>query len=246
LVEEAFDSALNEASSELQQEESLSDEFKKYYPGLKKVLSSGISFIKSLLPGTEEDAQRWIDLHNELAESHPWYPTYIDPIKDPQKLVDTLEVLSDFSTKDNEYFIEERWDKWIQAVTLGLDEPGTDYAIFKEWYIKQYIPNVIMPELRKAQDQKIADKAKYNEREKQFKDTGSARLPGEESYMDRVYRIAKEKGLTPEEVMGFLEEQEINETSGAGAVAGSPGLNKGPWIGLDKVKDREDLTISNR
>ena len=237
-------------SSEIKEQvylnEGLSDEFGKYYPALKNVLNSSLSFIKRYIPGTKEDKQRWIDLHNEMAEEHPWYPAYIDPIKEPQKLVDVMEILSDFTSKDNRWFVSSKWDNWITAVSLGHDLAGTDYELFKEWYLKQYIPNVIMPKLRQAQDQKIADKAKYAEREKQFQKTGSSRLPGEESYMDKVYRIANEKGLTPDQVMSFLEEQEINETSGAAAVAGSPGMNKGPWIGLEKVKDREDLTISNR
>ena len=59
--------------------------------------------------------------------------------------------------------------------------------------------------IKRGEEKKELEK-KYGERQKQFVKTGSAKLPGEESYMDKVFRIAKEKGLTPNEVMGFLEE----------------------------------------
>ena len=245
LVEKAFDNVLVEQQKKSHKKESLSDEFQRFYPGLKNVLTSALNFIKGYIPGTKEDDQRWINLHNEMSEEHPWYPTYIDPIKEPEKLVDVMEILSDFSTKDHAWFKSERWDQWITAITFGLDEPGTDYALFKEWYLKQYIPNVIMPDLRRKQEQKIADKAKYSEREKQFQKTGSAKLPGEESYMDRVYRIAQEKGLTPEEVMGFLEEELDTPTQAArrGNVKEMNAMGAGAVAGGGKSVEEDEQTL---
>ena len=89
-----------------------------------------------------------------------------------------------------------------------------DLPLFKEWYLKQYVPSVIVQQsVERAQQRKQLSKT-ASERERQFQKTGSARLPGEESYMDRVYRIAQEKGLTPQEVMSFLEESSGEERFG--------------------------------
>jgi len=63
-------------------------------------------------------------------------------------------------------------------------------------------------------------------------ETGKTKVKG---WDDPEYRLA-----------AMLEEEDINETSVAAGAAGSPGANKGPWIGLEKEKDREDLTIAGR
>jgi hypothetical protein len=82
-------------------------------------------------------------------------------------------------------------------------------------------------------DQSILPKNKENYLKKMIDiETGKTKVKG---WDDPEYRLA-----------AMLEEEDINETSVAAGVAGSPGSNKGPWIGLEKEKDREDLTIAGR
>ena len=200
-------------------EENLGKDFAKYYPGLKKIAIKALSLLKRYTPGTEENDQAMLEWHKKMSKSHPWYPAYIDPIKEPEKLIDVLEILSDFSTK-SEYgpggeiigwnqigrkeFLPGKFQNWIDRISQG-DTSG-DLGLFKEWYLKQFIPADLVPRMIKRGEEKKELEKKYGERQKQFIKTGSAKLPCEESYMDKVFRIAKEKGLTPNEVMGFLEE----------------------------------------
>ena len=199
--------------------EDLGRDFAKHYPGLKKLAVKALSLLKRHAPGTEENDQAMREWHERMSSMHPWYPAYIDPIKEPEKLIDVLEILSDFSTK-SEYgpggeiiawshtgtkeFLPGKFQAWIDTISQG-DVSG-DYGLFKEWYLKQFLPADLIPQMIKRGEEKKELEKKYGERQKQFVKTGSASLPGEESYMDKVFRIAKEKGLTPNEVMGFLEE----------------------------------------
>ena len=292
LVEEAFNNIITEVSSEKQRRwacsqidnpreltkkqakemcsskveeqelyEGIGDTLSKYFPSLKKLVSKA----EDILTKTSANKEKRLKMHKEMSQSHPWYPAYIDPIKDWRKLNDVLEILSGFSTKmsygeqgqiipigakGKREFLPGKFQKWIDDV--GLSNGHGDLPLFKEWYLKQYVPSVIVQQsVERAQQRKQLSKT-ASERERQFQKTGSARLPGEESYMDRVYRIAQEKGLTPQEVMSFLEESSGEERFGLdtptqaarrGNVKEMSAMGAGAVAGGGKTDAEEEQTL---
>ena len=258
LVEEAFDNILIEKVEHqwIQQElhEGVGDTLSKYFPSLKKLISKAENIFTKVMSDKEERLR----IHKEMSQKHPWYPAYIDPIKDWRKLNDVLEILSGFSSKmaygprgemipvgkkGKREFLPGKFQKWIDDV--GLPGGHGDLPLFKEWYLKQYVPSVIVQQsVERTQQRKQLSKT-ASEREKQFQKTGSARLPGEESYMDRVHRIAQEKGLTPQEVMSFLEEELDTPTQAArrGNVKEMSAMGAGAVAGGGKSADEDEQTL---
>ena len=265
LVEEAFNNVLTERVKHqwIQQElhEGIGDIIARSFSSLKKLTSKAKNAFKKAIPNDEDR----IRLHNKMSQEHPWYPSYIDPVKDWRKLTDVLEILSGFSSKmsygpqgqliplgtqGEREFLPGKFQKWIDDV--GLPGGHGDLPLFKEWYLKQYVPSVIVQQsVERTQQRKQLSKT-ASEREKQFQKTGSARLPGEESYMDRVHRIAQEKGLTPQEVMSFLEENSGEERFGLdtptqaarrGNVKEMSAMGAGAVAGGGKTDAEEEQTL---
>ena len=131
------------------------------------------------------------------------------------------------------------------AMLSGIDKTGKNVdSLINALGINYLDPN--------SQTREILDTAEILHDIHRFGASRALSDPYDKQLFDRWIQAkasAKKKAReTDWKTTGFLEEEELTETSaaGAGAIAGSPGNNKGPWPGLEKEKDREDLTIANR
>ena len=207
-------------SAEIQEQQQLEESLQKLknaVAGISKVGSMMKSFV-NFLKG-DKTPEALVKMHKEMSEANPWYPDYLDPIKQQQEITDTLEILFDFKRRG----LKPAVHKGKAGGERELDLDWYDYKLLDMWF-RHKATNLLKSRKKENYLQKMIDI-----------ETGKTKVKG---WDDPEYRMA-----------ALLEEDdEINETSGAGAgaVAGSPGMNRGPWPGLEKEKDREDLTIAHK